>query len=432
MTHAPATGLSRRAAWALALAATLTMSVSYVDRQTLAVLAPTVTKALGISEQGYGWLVSAFSLAYLVGSPLAGRVVDRVGARRGLLAAVGLWSAVAALHALVPGFGVLFALRIALGLAESPSFPGAAQTVHRALPPADRARGFGMLFTGSSIGAMVAPPLAVAIDARYGFRAAFLVTAAAGLLWLPLWLRFAWAPAAREALEGRRAPPVGTETDGASIPSVEPRLGTLELVTHPAVLRAVLVVLASAPVIAFFLNWGAKLLVRAYALEQADVGRYLWLPPLLFDAGAVAFGHLASRRAAARGVRRGEPDRPLVAAAALLCTTAALVPLASGPAGAMLVAGVAMAGGGALFALVTADMLARVPPGSVSTAGGITAAAQSLAYIVANPLVGKAVQASGSYTGTLVALGLWVVPGCVAWLAWSPPPPWSEPASAAR
>src|SRR5262245_20525854 len=179
------------------------MAVSYVDRQTLAVLAPTVTTALGISEQGYGWLVSAFSIAYLVGAPLAGRLVDRVGARHGLLGAVLLWSIVAALHALAPGFGILFALRIALGFAEAPSFPGAAQTVHRSLPPEERARGFGVLFTGSSFGAMIAPPLATFFEARWGWRVAFLVTAIAGLVWVPVWLAVAFAPASRRALDRR-------------------------------------------------------------------------------------------------------------------------------------------------------------------------------------------------------------------------------------
>ena len=151
--------LSRRQAWFVALVATLTMAVSYADRQALAVLAPTVTRALAMSEQTYGWLLSAFSLAYMLGAPLAGRWIDRVGARRGLVASVLIWSAVAALHALVPGVAVLFVLRIALGLAESPSFPGAAQTVQRVLPIADRPRGFGVLFVGSSLGAMVVPPL---------------------------------------------------------------------------------------------------------------------------------------------------------------------------------------------------------------------------------------------------------------------------------
>ena len=185
------------------------MAVSYVDRQTLAVLAPTVREALGISVSSYGWLVSAFSFAYLVGAPLAGRLIDAVGARRGLVGAVLVWSVVAALHAVVPGLFVLFALRIALGLTESPSFPGAAQTVHRALPPADRARGFGVLFTGSSFGAMVAPLLATWVAAHVGWRAAFLVTAVVGLCWVPLWIAVAFAGRARAVLDHAAEPPAG-------------------------------------------------------------------------------------------------------------------------------------------------------------------------------------------------------------------------------
>src|SRR5688572_14297541 len=162
--------LSRSRAWALALVATFTMAVSYVDRQTLAVLSLSVCEALQINEQQYGWLQSAFSIAYLVGAPIAGRWIDRVGSPRGLLMAVIVWSIIAALHAFAPGFAVLFMLRIALGLAEAPSFPGAAQTVHRALPPDQRSRGMGILFTGSSFGAMIAPPLATFLAAHYGWR----------------------------------------------------------------------------------------------------------------------------------------------------------------------------------------------------------------------------------------------------------------------
>src|SRR5271155_4834929 len=87
--------LSRPAAWALALTATLTMAVSYVDRQTLSAIAPSVQAALGFDDAHYGDLASAFAVAYLVGAPIAGRVIDRVGARRGLLGAVLVWSAVA-------------------------------------------------------------------------------------------------------------------------------------------------------------------------------------------------------------------------------------------------------------------------------------------------------------------------------------------------
>src|SRR5262249_60466970 len=127
----------RSTAWAVAICATLTMAVSYFDRSTLAVLAPTVKEQLHISGTAYGWLTSAFSIAYLIAAPLTGWWIDRIGARRGLVTSVLLWTAVAALHAVVPGFWVLFGLRIALGIAEGPSFPGAAQTIQRILPPED-------------------------------------------------------------------------------------------------------------------------------------------------------------------------------------------------------------------------------------------------------------------------------------------------------
>ncbi|HEY0192065.1 MAG TPA: MFS transporter, partial [Kofleriaceae bacterium] len=197
--------LTRRQAWLVAIVATLTMTVSYIDRVTFAVLAPTVTKVLGISEEQYGWLGSVFAVAYLFGTPLAGWWIDRVGARRGLVASIIAWSAIAALHALVPSFAVLFALRLALGLTESPGFPGAAHTVQRILPEHERERGFGVLFTGSSIGAMLTPPLAGLMFGWVGWRGAFYVTTAAGLIWIPLWIVVTGAPAVRARLDAAAA-----------------------------------------------------------------------------------------------------------------------------------------------------------------------------------------------------------------------------------
>ena len=383
--------LSRGRAWSVALAGTLTMAVSYVDRQALAALAPTVTRELAISDPAYGWLQAAFSLAYLVAAPLAGRWVDRAGARL-----------------------ALFALRILLGLAEAPSFPGAAQTVQRVLPPPDRAAGFGVLFTGSSVGAAVAPPLAVALAGRFGWRLSFVGTSLAGLLWLPLWW---WATRSREVralLDRRGAPNVSR-----AAPS------PFRLARHPAVLRAMAVVVATSPALAFLLLWGAKLLVALFGMSQAETARYLWFPPLCFDAGSVLFGALATRvdrRHWAAPQRLDTPHRGLFALALLLTAGLALVPFARTPWEAMGCGGLAMAGGGGLLALLTSDMLARVPQEAISTASGVTAAAQSAAYIVANPLIGFAVKRTGSYRPAIFGLAAWLLPGCLTWLLWRPPP----------
>lgn len=406
--------LSRRRAWLVAIAATLTMTVSYVDRQALAVLSVSVMEALHMTKQQYGWLGTAFSLAYLIGTPLGGWWIDRAGARRGLLVSVLAWSTVAALHAVVPGFGVLFVLRLALGIAEGPSFPGSAQTMQRILPPGDRERGFGVLFTGSSFGAMVVPPFASWVYRVAGWQVAFLVTtAAAGLLWIPLWYFATRSRDVRAQLDHRAAPETGAE-GAADAAAPRPRFG--ELVRHPIMLRALAAIFCAAPVFAFPTFWGASFLNTAFHVTQADVGHYLWLPPLVFDAAAITFGHLAARQRRPEGV----PARGLVGTGVALCAALAVLPLARTPWQGTLGMSVAMAGSAVTYTLVTADLLARMPLGVASLASGILAGAQSLALIIVSPLIGRLVDARGSFDVAAIALGVWAVPGGIAWLVWRP------------
>ncbi|HEY5923288.1 MAG TPA: MFS transporter [Kofleriaceae bacterium] len=402
----------RSTAWAVAVCATLTMTVSYFDRQTLAVLAPTVKQALGISSTAYGWLSSAFSIAYLVATPISGWWIDRVGARRGLVASVLLWTVAAALHAVVPGFWMLFALRIALGMTEGPSFPGSAQTVQRILPPHDRARGFGVLFTGSSIGGMLAPPLASALFDEWGWRIAFLGTALIGLIWVPIWLFWTSRPGVPAQLD-----------HGDDAQSKPERPGLSVLLQHPALRRALCAIFAVAPIFGVALAWGAVYLDKTFHIKQADIGNYLWLPPIVFDVAAILFGHLASKQHRAEGA----PPRMLFAVGMLLATTLVLLPWMGSAWNAVYLVSLAMAGGGIVYTLATADMLQHMPSGSVSLAAGLMAGSQSLALIIVNPLIGASVDHFGDFDVASIAVGLWVVPGCLVWLLWRVPRGQPEP-----
>jgi ACS family hexuronate transporter-like MFS transporter len=375
-----------------------------------------VTKALHLTLQQYGWIVSAFSFAYLFGAPLSGALLDRAGARRGLVYAVLGWSAVAAAQAFVPSYAVFFALRVLLGAAESPSFPGAAQTMKRILPARERSLGIGLLFTGSSIGAMVAAPLAIGIFHVTGdWRTAFFGTALVGLTWIPVWLLVTRSPAVRDALAAS-----GNDEQGDGKRRV--------LFTNGAVLRALVLVVFTAPSIMFGLNWTSQFLSHTFEISQDGLAKFVWLPPLGFDLGAVVFGALASR--ADRRVTTGAPRShvTLVLAAGVLSATMAAVPLVDGPWLGTALVTISLAGGAGLFALLTADMLARVAPSQVSAAGGMTAAAQSLAYVVANPIAGRAVDVSHSYGAVLVVLGAIVPPAVLAWSVW----PISTSASSTR
>lgn len=380
------------------------MTVSYFDRSTLAVLAPTVKAELEISATAYGWLSSAFSIAYLVATPLSGWWIDRIGARRGLVGSVLLWTAVAALHAVIPGFWMLFALRIALGVTEGPSFPGAAQTVQRILPAEERARGFGVLFTGSSLGGMLAPPIASALFDEWGWRIAFLGSALIGLVWLPVWLFFTTrrgVPAQLDAVETKRVP-------GLERPPV------LALLRHPMLIRGLFAIFAVAPIFGVALIWGPLYLAETFEVEQADIGDYLWLPPIVFDLAAILFGHLASKQDRPAGA----PPRMLFAIGMVLAATLVLLPWMATTWNAVLLIGISMAGGGIVYTLATADLLQRMPPGSVSFAAGAMAAAQSLSLIIVNPLIGAAFDHYQDFDVASMAIGAWALPGCLVWLLW--------------
>jgi ACS family hexuronate transporter-like MFS transporter len=396
--------------WAVAAAATLGMSVSYIDRQTLAAVSPALRSELGIDVAQFGSLLSIFSVAYLIGAPAAGVLVDRLGARRGFAIAVVAWSIVAASHALATSFVSLLVLRALLGTSEAPSFPAAAQAIRRSLPGARRAAAYGLLFTGSSVGAMIAAPLAISLEARFGFRFAFMGTALVGTAWLPLWLY---------ATRGGRLPhgDEPLEAGGpASIyrgpgPFTAPRPRWIDVMTSAPVLRALVAVVGSAPVLLFVLNFTPLYLVDTWQLPRTEIGGYLVFPPLFFDVGAIAFGWVASRRPL-----RTHADLTLVSLG--LAASLALTPLAPTPATAMVIFSAAAAGGGGIYVLATADMLGRVPVSRTSAAGGMTASAQSLAHIVVSPLVGAAIARSHSFSGALVAIGVAVVPTTLAFVLW--------------
>jgi predicted MFS family arabinose efflux permease len=250
---------------------------------------------------------------------------------------------------------------------------------------------------------MIAAPLASFMFVQVGWRAAFLGTAAVGMLWVPLWL----------LVTGMRGAPAQLDARG----DLQARVPVLELLRHRLVLRGFVGVLAAALPATLFHGWGAKYLVRTFAVQQADIGHYLWVPPLAMDVGAILAGDLLSR-----SKRELEPPRVLFAIAALCAGGIGLLQLAATPWQGTAAIAIGTFGGGAMYSLVTGDLLRRVPPDQVSTVGGVLAGAQSLMLIVANLLVGVAVDAYGNYDLVASVTAAWVVPGALVWLVWRPIP----------
>lgn len=163
-------------------------TVNYMDRQVIALLKPTLQIQFGWSEQGYGNIIFAFTLAYAVGLLFIGKLIDRLGTRKGFSLAVLVWSAAAMAHATAGSVVQFAAARFSLGLGEAGSFPAAVKAVAEWFPKRERALATGLFNSGSNIGAIVTPLVVPWLTLRFGWRMAFVATGAIGFFWILCWL----------------------------------------------------------------------------------------------------------------------------------------------------------------------------------------------------------------------------------------------------
>jgi ACS family hexuronate transporter-like MFS transporter len=176
--------------WAICALLFVAMVFNYVDRQMIGVLKPTLQKEFGWSEITYGDIVFYFQMAYAVSYLVFGRVVDWVGARLGYAGAFVIWTIGHMSHAAVRTAGGFILARMLLGVGEAGGFPAGIKAVAEWFPKRERALATGLFNAGTNVGAIITPLLVpfIALDLHMGWRATFVVTGLAGLVWLAAWL----------------------------------------------------------------------------------------------------------------------------------------------------------------------------------------------------------------------------------------------------
>src|SRR5215468_1076546 len=154
--------------WRMISLAFLATVINYLDRQTLSVAAPTLREQFHMSNEDYSRVVTAFLLAYTIMNGASGPLIDRLGTRLGYGLCVLWWSIAAALHAFARGPISLGAYRFLLGMGEAGNWPGAVKVVAEWFPESERALASGIFNSGSSVGAILAPPLVAFLILHYG------------------------------------------------------------------------------------------------------------------------------------------------------------------------------------------------------------------------------------------------------------------------
>ena len=135
-------------------------TINYIDRQVIGILKPFIAEDLGWSEADYGYIVTAFQIAYAIGLVTTGRFLDRFGTRIGYLWAIIVWSIAGMAHAAARGVASFAAARFILGIGESANFPAAVKSVAEWFPKKERAFATGLFNSGSTVGAIIAPVIA--------------------------------------------------------------------------------------------------------------------------------------------------------------------------------------------------------------------------------------------------------------------------------
>lgn len=334
--------------WAICGLLFFSVAINYIDRNIIGILKGPLSKELGWSETDYAHIASAFQFAYAFGYLLGGRLMDKIGIRRGLPLAVAVWSVAAAAHGLcsllpldrsltidlswLSGFGVVSALvlpftvvgfmsaRVVLGLAEGGNFPGAIKAVAEWFPQRERALATGLFNAGSNIGAILCPFLVPRMYAAWGWPITFYVTGALGIFWLIAWWWLYENPETHPRLsdaerayirDGQPAEPPATDKPA--------KVGWLSLLGYRATWAYIAMSILAGPVWTIYMFFLPDFLQKRYGLPLVEVGN--WTAVFYFVA---SFGGIAGGWLSGHFLGRGWSVNAARKVAMLLCAVAVL------------------------------------------------------------------------------------------------------------
>jgi ACS family hexuronate transporter-like MFS transporter len=385
--------------WTIVALLFLATTINYVDRQVLGILAPTLQRDLAWSETDYGDIVSWFSLVYAIGLLGIGRVIDRVGIKRGLGAAVIAWSAAAMAHALARSAAGFSIARAALGLSESAIFPAALKTIAEWFPKRERALAAGIVNAATNTGAIVAPLTVPAITLRWGWQWAFIITGAVGLLWLALWIPLYRDPAMHPRVSQAELGHI--RSDGPEV--IDAPVPWVRLLGYRQTWAFAIGKLFADPVWFFYLYWLPKFLDAKYGVSLGGVALPLIVVYLTADVGSVAGGWLSSTLIK-RGWSVNRARKTAMLLMACLIVPTAFVTHAPNQWTAVLMVAVAAAAHQGWMANVftlPSDMFPRSAVGSVV---GIGAFAGAMGSVVFQRMIGRILDANGQQYGAIFAV----------------------------
>jgi MFS transporter, ACS family, aldohexuronate transporter len=273
----------------------LSTVINYIDRQTLNVLGPILKSEYQWTNSDFALLIISFRIAYAFGQTISGRLLDRIGTRRGLSLTVAFYSIAAMLTSLATGLRSFAFFRFLLGAGESANWPGATKAVSEWFPKRESGWAVALFDSGSSIGGAIAPFLVLwAYHTFASWRPPFIITGALGFIWLILFRWLYRRPEVHPRLSPEEKQYILSErADKSAELGATKRLSYSTLLSLPQTWGIIIGKALTDPVWFFITDWFAIYLVtKGFKLEDSLLG--IWVPFLAADIGNFAGGGLSS------------------------------------------------------------------------------------------------------------------------------------------
>ena len=269
-------------------------TVNYLDRQVLSLLAPSLSKEFNWSNSDYANITAVFQFIYAISMLFAGRIIDKLGTKKGYILAIVVWSLGAIMHAYSLPVGTAFSTfmvwiglgavpasiagfmlsRAVLGFGESGNFPAAIKAVAEYFPKKERTFATGIFNSGSNVGAILAPLTVPVIAVNYGWEFAFILVGAIGFLWVIFWILLYEIPSKQNKLSKEEYDYIHDDEavvlENAEEPKVE-KVAWFKLLGYKQTWAFVFGKFMTDGIWWFFLFWLPKYLEAQFGMKGTDI-----------------------------------------------------------------------------------------------------------------------------------------------------------------
>ena len=381
----------------------LGVTVNYITRNSLGILAPELKTSLGITTEQYSWIVGAFQLAYTLFQSLCGWLIDVIGLKLGFMICAGLWALTCLLHAGAGNWLHLAILRFFMGGAEAAATPANAKTIGEWFPKSERPVAAGWAGVGFSIGAMLAPPIIYFAHASFGWQGAFMFTGVLAAAWVVLWWAFYHNPDKHPNLSKEELEFIRQDNEPPAVKL--PFLTALKTVGKNKRFYGIAIpAFMAEPAWAVMSFWVPLYLSKAYGMDLKQIALFAWLPFLAADLGSIASGYLTKLYVRLFGCSRVNSIVASSVSGAFLMISLAAMAFTNNPYVAIALISVGGFGHQIISCMLSALVVESFDKGQMATVNGMRGSAAWIASFAFSLIIGVTADKIG-FNPLFIAMG---------------------------